>query len=96
MMTTATKTLKLDTVTGQACYLGISGAWEALLQGTSGGSSAKSSEHHNTLASFLETVKQTAEAGRRPYSRYSRRNFHKRVGPNDPLYSPSRAGAGNG
>ena len=48
MMTTATKTLKLDTVTGQTWYLDAGGAWEALPQ-ASGGATSKSGEPYNTF-----------------------------------------------
>jgi hypothetical protein len=49
MATTATKILKLDTVTGQTWVLGANGVWEALPQITPGGGASKSSEPYNTF-----------------------------------------------
>ena len=49
MATTATKILKLDTVTGQTWVLGANGAWEALPHLTSASPASKSSEPYNTF-----------------------------------------------
>jgi len=49
MLTTPTKTLRLDTVTGQTWYLDASGVWEALPQNISGGGTSKSGEPYNTF-----------------------------------------------
>jgi hypothetical protein len=49
MATTPTKTLKLDTVTGETWFLNANGAWEALPQVTSRGRASKSSEPYNTF-----------------------------------------------
>ena len=49
ILATPTKTLKLDTVTGQTWYLDDRGAWVALPQNTSGGSTSKTNEPYNTF-----------------------------------------------
>jgi hypothetical protein len=94
MITTATKTLKLDTVTGQTWYLDAGGSWEILPQGASGDSASTSGEPYNTftvvakrppLASFSEPE------GKRPkpvddlIRAIPDVISVKRVDPNDPL-----------
>ena len=94
MMTAATKTLKLDTVTGQTWYLDASGAWEALPQGTSGSSNAKSGELYNTFTVVakrppLDSFFQAEGKRPKPVDDLIRAIPDvisvKRVDPNDPL-----------